>query len=448
MFSWGKIKNSNGSIGYDGSIGYGRKRISTGITIEPHNLSNGDLKFLPSNLVTEYARKIEKVKRAGEKAFDQLLEELQSTELILPEMFKQKIDEVLGKKERKYPYSFDILESIDQIIKVKNVAPSRATQLISCGKNLKIWAEKVGISLDWRSFSDQDYFDFLQYKKNGDHTSEEWEDLTNEQKEQVNRASDSTVDQYRKRINSFIRELVAEKVPVKATPRSGRNLTVTAKAKVNLKEEHLMKIFQNEPQRTKYPRANYRKSNIRKILMILLSTGCRISDMWQVIDQDNWRTLEDGNLYVDYIASKQLKGKKRNRVVCPIFPNIKEMLQNNPPEKVSDDKVRKGIKDYMIEVFGENATINTDEGALNVALDFHPHACRSTFSSLCARLFISERLSDQILAHTQNKGVNDAYIQLTKEEQAQALRKILIKEKKIKFFSKKAEFEFYIAYFA
>lgn len=402
---------------------YFKLRIPVGISIAPEQLKDGELRFLPANKISQIEQTKNSIRMNLILAHQRLLEKYEDNNLITRELLKTEFDVITGNKRREYDLPTDIKECYQEIARRRGLSQLRLTSYDSAYNRLSKWAKEEGVKLDWLHFTNQNYHDFMQALK-------------------AEGKSKNTLSGYIKRVNVWIKAAKTAKIPMQVDLITGeyKQYKSHKRVKVTLNEEQMIEVsnyrFNDHTYRFIEERMNW-----KKIMLIMLSTGCRISDLWKIVDPANHITDEKENLFVDFIAKKKIGYDKQTRVVIPIMDNIKDMILNSPPTKISETKIRSGIHKIMADIFGTDTFITVEDKRLNIALDCHPHALRGTiYTYLIDQMIIPIHLIQQMLAHKQyfGEGATASYYAQDKFKQAKALRTLLVN---LPFYKEKPLFE-------
>lgn len=407
----------------NGTKDYFKLRLPVGVSIAPEQLKGGELRFLPANKIAEIEQTKNSIRMNLILAHQRVMEKYEDNNLITRELLKKEYDVLTGNKKREYDLPTDIKECYQEIARRKGLSQLRLTSYDSAYNRLSKWAKEKGVKLDWLHFTNQNYHDFMQALK-------------------AEGKSKNTLSGYKKRINVWIKAAKAATIPMQVDLITGEYKQYKAhkRVKVTLNEEQMIEVSNYRINEPTY-RFMEERMNWKKIMLIMLSTGCRISDLWKIVDPANHITDENGNLFVDFIAQKKIGDDKRTRVVVPILYNIKAMVLNSPPTKISETKIRSGIHKIMTDIYGTDTYITVEDEKLNIALDCHPHALRGTiYTYLIDQMIIPIHLIQQMLAHKQyfGEGATAAYYSQDKFKQAKALRTLLVD---LPFYKEKPSFE-------
>jgi integrase len=414
-FTWGQKEKLA-----KGKVKYGSVRISTSHTIDPENLESDKQLVGLSNYKTSLIQQdIQRIDADMKKSHQNLLKKFKCNHLITGKLLRNEYDKITGNIEIEYDLPVDIEKSIYEIARIKKLSKSTLTSYKSTFNQLSQWASANGVKLNWITFTTKDYNNFLlsmveEYKPN-------------------------TLAGHRKRINAWINAINEAQIPIEVRRISSKTYPENPKPKVILSEEQLIQIADYKcTSRHKLVKSS--RKEIEKIFMILLSTGCRISDLYKIIDKGNHRADEEGKLYVDFVAAKNKDNEKRTRVVVPIMNNIEDIVSVTPPKKISEDKIRKGLRNLLYDLFGDKTNVNKNGIGLNVASDFTPHCARATiYTYLIGQNKIPLHLIQQMVGHAQYFGAaaTKSYYSEDNFDQAKALRGFL---EEIPFFKKQSKF--------
>jgi site-specific recombinase XerD len=403
-FTWGQK-----TILPSGKPKYGSIKISTSHSIDPISLGkDNELKYLSGDKRTEIERSIYEIQMDMRQAFSNMKAKFQNNNLITPELLRTEFENVSGRASRQFNLPTNIELSLPEIAKRKGLSKARIIAYGSALNHLKTWAKEENVKLDWLTFTSKNYHDFMYYLK-------------------AQGKAPNTLAGYRNRINSWINAAKEAKLPIQVDSMPSKYFAEKPKSKVILSDEQLMEIANYSCQsRNKQTIASRRE--VKKILMILLATGCRISDLYKITNPDNHKTDEKGNLYVDFVASKKTGNQNQTRIVVPIMQNIEDIVSVIPPKSISQDKIRKGIRSLLRDLFGEDTIVTINDQVLNVVNDFTPHCARATCNTFLMRQnVIPLHLIQQMLGHKQyfGAGATEYYYQQDKFEEAKALREFL-----------------------
>ena len=108
---------------------------------------------------------------------------------------------------------------------------------------------------------------------------------------------------------------------------------------IYLNMDHIKKVIETEPKTDKM-------KNVKFILMILLFTGCRESDVYKIIPNKNYKKGTESFNYAQYIPEKT-----DNEVIVPILKPLQQMFDKNegqPPKKIAQQTFNKEVKDFIL----------------------------------------------------------------------------------------------------
>lgn len=132
------------------------------------------------------------------------------------------------------------------------------------------------------------------------------------------------------------------KIPVfKIADELDRNEKVKLEVPENiyLNMDHIKRIIATEPKTEKM-------KNIKFILMILLFTGCRESDVYKIIPNKTYKKGTETFKYAQYIPEKT-----ENEVIVPILKPLQAMFDKNkglPPTPITQQTFNKEVKDFIL----------------------------------------------------------------------------------------------------
>lgn len=122
-------------------------------------------------------------------------------------------------------------------------------------------------------------------------------------------------------------------------------LDKTEKVKLDVPEniylsmDHIKKVIATEPKTEKM-------KNVKFILMILLFTGCRESDVYKIVPNKTYKKGVENFKYAQYIPEKT-----ETEVIVPILKPLQEMFDKNgglPPRKIAQQTFNKEVKDFIL----------------------------------------------------------------------------------------------------
>lgn len=393
----------------DGKKQYKDVRVSTGVTLSPEqfdfHIGKPSLEY-SHNDNYHLHHKINDITRDLNLSFQSLQ---QKRVAVTPETLRREYDIITGKVKKKLPMPVRIDDSIDKYCtdKVLN------TRTVQAYETLKTRLAEFNPKLDWFDFTTATYQEFLRHLESKGYAS-------------------NTLWGYQKRLNSVINYAAKEGMQLEV--RAIYKHKQSKKVKPILNWEEIDRIaattglWDNKKQETQDAR-----ENIRKILLVMLYTGCRISDIWKVFDPLNHKQDKEGNWYVDYTATKKV-GQEPVRVVVPVFKPIQDIMKN-PPYKCADVKIRDGIKRLLRDVFGADYNVRISDKDINIQ-EYGPHCARATFMELLKRYrVIPLYLIQSAVGHAVNYGneSSDNYFVSDQMLNAELLRKCCVSADKERF---------------
>jgi integrase len=377
--NWGYFETINGKNRYI------PLRVSVGKTkVEPFEWdATGEIPTVEFSQGDGYAlfKEIQKFKMKMEAICKEfIVKEIPLTPTSLKEEYDIRTKNVVIKS----PLPLSIMETIDKLHVVKKHSKETKIAYYQLRKELSEFSMNFEIKLSWSRFRAGEYELFLD--------EVQAKDISENTKWKVQKEMNAVIN--------FAKTLSEQEVRVKAQSRFKQIPKI--KAALSWKEFNMLKDY--SPAEDLHPNVFNSRKKVHKILMVLLATGVRISDLWKVLDVKYHTRDEDGNLYAHFQAQKRTS-EQLTEICVPILPVIENIVLKEAPEYTHEQKVRDGIKNIMKEVFGSDYTVNVKGSVIPLAENFGPHCARSSFMTLWqSELIIPTPLIQSVMGHSIDYG--------------------------------------------
>ena len=387
--------------------GYNRVRVSTGFSVEA---DDWDFKFEIPTPNFNQQNKFQLYKKIEElnNHLRQVFVQLDLTGNFSKENFKDELHIATGKMQLKSTLPISICDTIDKLCKQRNLHHETNLTYGKLKQKLKMFSQIHNIKLRWAAFRNAEhelFLDYIQEQNYSENTKWKWQKNFNSV---IHYAQDLDFDQVKLRSKSRFKQ--------------------KAKVKAVIDWNEFKQIENYSPSATLHPNEVKSRKNIHKWLMIMLCTGVRISDIGKVVDSTFRKQDEDGNTYVHFLAQKKV-GIEPTEIMLPLLPVIESMVLNEPPVKLSEQKIRDGIKSIMAEIFGKEYTVNVKGRILNLSQEFTAHCSRSSFMTLwLQQLVVPTPLIQSVMGHSVDYGnsTSAGYDGTSAENRAKMFRKCAI----------------------
>lgn len=253
--------------------------------------------------------------------------ELQNVK-ITPTLFKSELDEILGRKVTQDVNIVPLREYIETVVeKDPNRGASIRKQFKHLRTKLKEYEDANNIELNNETLNRFHFLNFIE-KLKGELSKQNA--VWNIQKNLTTALNEMQRD---------FRDLSILKVADDLS--SKEKVSKIVEKKIYLEFSQMTELIEHEPSTEKL-------RNTKMILLVLLFTGCRYSDVFKVQPDHEY---EDDNVkfrYAHFITTKN-----PTEVIIPFLKPLEEMLTNNDgkmPYKISSQKFNSYVKDLCEEI--------------------------------------------------------------------------------------------------
>jgi hypothetical protein len=247
---------------------------------------------------------------------------------ITPEVLKHELDLKLNRKiEQKIQVR--ISDYIREVILGTDTgrSPRTLTQYSNLANKIEVYEQKKNIVLLADKLNEEIYLDFR-------------EDLKNILKK--NNSVWSMMKVFKSVLNDIARRYKIEVFSPTKELASFNKLQATSEQKVYMTFEQIKKVID-------FQTTNERLKNTKHILITLLFTGCRYSDVFKIKPDFSY---EKGDLQFSY--TRYISSKTNSEIVCPILMPLQTAYNENngePPYRISDVKFNQYVKE-LVELCG------------------------------------------------------------------------------------------------
>lgn len=248
---------------------------------------------------------------------------------ITPKLLGRELDRTLGREVSTDDQIIPICQYIEfKMEKSPNRSSATQTQFKTLRGKLENYEATFGVQLTNESLNREHYLNFMEQVKS-----------------EMNRQN--AVWKIQKNLNAVLNELRREYPNIfvfSPTDQlsSSEKTSMVEEKKVYLEFDKIAELIEHRP-------SNEKLANVKLILLTLVFTGCRYSDVFKVLPE---HTYKDNNLeyrYAHFITDK----KPKTEVIVPILKPLEEALamnDGNPPKKISSQRFNQYVKELGQEI--------------------------------------------------------------------------------------------------
>jgi hypothetical protein len=244
---------------------------------------------------------------------------------LTPDSFKDELDYKLkGKEDSKVVHRLRIVDFIrDEIVKTKDIKAESLKPYTGLANKLELFEKKLGKEIYTNDLTEELYLQFI--------------DVTKQKMNKINGVW-GVQKTFKATINEIIRKY---KIPLfnpsSDLAQKDKIQAVTADA-VYLNFDHISQVIKYKPTSDKL-------KNTKLILLTLLFTGCRESDVYKIIPQEGQDSKGEKFLYARYFSQKT-----DTEIIVPILKPLEVAFKenkNNPPTQISQQKFNEYVKELI-----------------------------------------------------------------------------------------------------
>ena len=270
-------------------------------------------------------KKLNELKELEQTATDIYNYLIKSGKSITPDLLKLELDRAVNGKVTEDKTIIGIRDFIEKVILIEKKGRTAGTlkNFKKISNKLKDFEELKGITITVENLDEQLYLELLDYVKN-----------------RVNRIN--TVWTFTKSLKATLSE-ISRKYKVKTFDITTE---VAATDKVNqVSEEKLYMSFEDIQKVLDYKPENERLQNIKLILITLLFTGCRFSDVFKIVPEFEYK--KDG---LKFRYARFIDKKTGKDIIIPFLKPLEDAIKENGgklPYKISDVKFNVYVKELV-----------------------------------------------------------------------------------------------------